>query len=188
MILQNQPPPVAVNATATYRRNNHDYTVKLVTGKERPLEVWLGKQKITEGLRESYRPWKVMIADVDGDGIPEIVIGVYRKSNYTPAWARSIFVMTFDGKELIRKWMGSSMGRPLFDFTFGPEKTKRLITIQEAIDGRQVLSCWDWSGFGFRRRERELFAKSIKFNGWTGSTLNITFDGKKTKLPLSKLP
>ena len=188
MIQQNQTPPIAVNATAIYKRHNHEYKVTLVTGKARPLEVWLGKKKITEGLREGYRPWKLMVADVDGDGIPEIVVGVYRKSNYTPAWARSIFVMTFDGKELIRKWMGSSMGRPLFDFTFAPEKTQRLITIQEAIDGQQVLSSWDWSGFGFRRREREIPAKSIKLDGWFGTNLQVTINGKKAELPLSKLP
>lgn len=188
MIQLNQPPPTPVKASAIYRRDRKEYTIKLVPGKARPLEVWEGKKLITEGLRQEYRPWKLVIADVDGDGIPEILIGVYRKSPYTPAWAQSIFVMTFDGKELIRKWMGSSMGRPLFDFTVAPEKTQRLLTVQLREDGKQALSSWDWSGFGFRRREREIAARAIELDGWIGTTLNVRIDGKLTKLPLGKLP
>jgi hypothetical protein len=187
MLFQDQPPPTPISAVASYKRAGIEYVVKLVPGKARPLEVWKGKQLIAEGLRESYKPWKLIVADVDGDGIPEICAGVYRKTPYTPAWARSIFVYTFDGKELIRKYMGSSLGRPTYDFTFTPEKTQRLLTVQEGLNG-QVLSGWDWNGLGFNRHRKEIEAMTIVIQGWEKQVLKLVINGKPKSLRLSELP
>ena len=93
---------------ADYVRPEATYEIRLVPKAKRPLQVWRNGKKLDETLLPSYMPWKLAIADVDGDQLPEIVVGVIRKTQYTPVEHKCIFVSRFDGRNLKRKWMGSS--------------------------------------------------------------------------------
>ncbi len=68
-------------------------------------------------LLTRYHPWKLEVADVDGRG-QAIVVGVNKKTHNLPFPHRTLFLYSFNGQELKRKWTGSTMGRPLLDFCF----------------------------------------------------------------------
>lgn len=72
-------------------------------------------------LRPAFRarnlnPWKVLLADVDGEAGIEVVVGVYKKSRFDPVMARRLFVYNWNGRRLLPKWLGSRLSRRFVDF------------------------------------------------------------------------
>ena len=61
-------------------------------------------------------PWKLQIADVDGDGQREIVAGVWKKSPMDQVMARRVFVYSWNGARMLPKWLGSRLSRRFDDF------------------------------------------------------------------------
>src|SRR4051812_45308542 len=57
-------------------------TIVLNREKEPALSVWRGKKLLWQGVHKRWQPWKLMIADVDGDGRYEIIVGVYKATHY----------------------------------------------------------------------------------------------------------
>lgn len=147
---------IQASFVASYARPEATYEVRLDPSAERPLQVWKGDKLLDQTLLPSYKPWKLMIADLEGDGFLEIVVGVERITKYTPVVHKCLFVLRFDGKKIQRKWMGSSMGRPLVDFTFAKrvkdnKNFDQLITLETNLESQGVASVWKWHGFGFRK-------------------------------------
>lgn len=103
-------------------------------------EIWRGLG--------SLNPWKVLIADADGDGLEEIAVGVYKKSRFHPIMAKRLFVYSWDGEGLQPKWLGSRLSRPFTDFAFMDGK---LVAIEETRDQAMELAVYEWNGFGFSR-------------------------------------
>src|SRR5471030_1122721 len=92
------------------------YAVVLDSRAEHPLQVWRGDSKVADSLLAAYHPWALQVADVDGDGDDEMAIGLTKPTKYLPFPHRTLFIMRFDGKQIIRKWAGSTLGRPLLEF------------------------------------------------------------------------
>jgi hypothetical protein len=112
----------------------------------RPREIW-------RGISGSLKPWKVQIADVDGDGREEIAVGVYKKARFHPVMAKRPFVYGWDGEDIYPKWLGSRLSRPFTDFVladFG-EGPAKVIAVEETKDGANELAVYSWHGFGFIR-------------------------------------
>jgi hypothetical protein len=134
------------------------YAVLLDTKAQHPLQVWQGDRKLADSLQRAYHPWALQIADVDGDDEDEIAVGLTKPTTRLPFPHRTLFIMRFDGKQIVRKWAGSTMGRPLLEFCFTPKvkgKPQTLFTLESLLHGGVALSAHEWTGFGFRKIGQE---------------------------------
>ncbi len=60
--------------------------------------------------------WKVCQGDVEGDGEPEIALGVYKKSPHHPVMAKRVFLYNLREGELQAKYRASRLSLPMEDF------------------------------------------------------------------------
>ena len=144
--------------TAVLRHHGQTYQVRLDPAAAYPLQIWQNGHKRAESLHKSFTPWKLQIVDVDGDDVDEIAVGVTKTTPNLPFRHRTLFILRFDGEKIGRKWTGSTMGRPLIDFCFGPKRQGRpqvLFTLEKRLDGWTALSAHEWTGFGFRKVGRQ---------------------------------
>jgi len=101
--------------------------------------------------------WKVLVADLDGDGIDEVILGIWSSisRHKEPLPSRAIWVMRWDGTDLVPLWRGSAMSLPLLDFEVqkadGEAQLKTLETRKEVC----FDSTYSWTGFGFTLKDRE---------------------------------
>lgn len=123
-----------------------------------------------------FGPWKVQAADVDGDGIHEISIGVYKTSRFHPVMAKRPFIYNWDGSGISPKWLGSRLSRPFSDYIFADidkDGADELIASEYDRDGSMVITSYDWNGFGFdRKSESEPFKEVI-----LSSRIDLESDG-----------
>jgi hypothetical protein len=92
------------------------------------------------------------VADLDGDGIYEIILGVFKKTRFFPKPHNCLFVLGWDGKEGFPKWLGSRLSKPFTDFTFyelDDKKGAELISLEVTHTGKRCIVVYTWCGFGF---------------------------------------
>jgi hypothetical protein len=129
------------------------------------LIIFSYNNTLDEVFRVAYKelnPWKVMTGDVDGDGVKEISLGVYKKSDFHPIMARRPFIYNWDGSELSPKWLGSRLSRPFEDYIFSDvddDNMDEIVAIEILQDGEKALNSYKWKGFGF-----EELAESQKYS------------------------
>ena len=166
------------------------YTVRLEPRAAHPLQVWTGGRKVAERLERRYHAWALEVADVDGSGVDSIVVGLTKPTKYLPFPHRTIFVMKFDGHKISRKWAGSSMGRPLLEFCFGPKslgKPQTLFTLERRLDGKAALCGNRWTGFGFAKVGEEKAWNSASDLRCEGARLILVANGRWIALPWKSL-
>ena len=114
---------------------------------------------LSEGFPQVYRknyshlkPWKIALGDVDGNGIDEISMGVYKESPLHPIMAKRPFIYSFIEGEMQPKWRGSRLSRPFIDYDFYDldyDGIDELVSIEILKEGRNIISAYKWKGFGF---------------------------------------
>ena len=96
-----------------------------------------------------YQPWKIRFADVDLDGIPEIGMGVYKKSPLHQVLAKRLFIFNFQ-QGLQPKWLGSRLSRPFIDFDFLSQNGQTTLYAIEISRNQQFrINTYAWDSFGF---------------------------------------
>jgi len=117
-----------------------------VTAKVHGKVIW-------RGIDRDWDPWRIAIADVDGDGIEDFVVGLYMHTRHSPRRIHTLYVFGFDGTAIYPKWRGSRLARDFVDFSIAKStKGDDILTLDRLLDGRFALSCYAWSGFGLRKR------------------------------------
>src|SRR5437763_1362775 len=133
-------------------RDGRRETISLDPEKDPTLSVRRGKKLLWRGVHQSWKPWKLMVADVDGDGSDEIIVGVYKATHYFPQPHNCLFIYGWDGRRAFPKWLGSTLSKPFIDFTFADlnhDGHKELIALEKGRDSRQWVAVYSWNGFGF---------------------------------------
>lgn len=138
-------------------------------------------QNKTNTKWQTPEPWKVteaISADLNRDGKNEMVMVVWRPhkvwpiDSFLPSGGRiagfhdrslsscHLILVGWDGKEYRELWAGSSLINPVFNIRAADldnDGYQELISLEGRYDNRNVtgnLTVWDWSGFGFRLRDR----------------------------------
>ena len=147
-------------------------TVQLVAG-DRPFTVALyenaaekrGFVTVERAERRWTSPvyslWKARAADLDGDGAAEVLLGIWshRRRHREPQPHRTVWVLRWDGRQLVESWRGSALARPLVDFETAEldgRAPRELLALERTPAGCH-LTAYRWNGFGFSgvaRRER----------------------------------
>jgi hypothetical protein len=97
-------------------------------------------------------PWKLESGDVDGDGITEIAVGVYKKSPFDQVMARRVFIYTWNGERLCPKWLGSRLSRRFDDFVLcdiNSDGLDELIALEVGKGALHRVAAYRWDVFGF---------------------------------------
>lgn len=153
-------------------------------GKE--LIIYNGVYDLTEIYREDFselKPWKIDTGDIDGDGIDEISIGVYKETIFHPVMAKRPFIYSFSDNTLLAKWRGSRLSRPFTDYTFydiDEDGVDEIISIEITENEKMLINSYKWIGFGIEglmeSSEFDNIAELWKANG---IYMNIENDGDK---------
>jgi hypothetical protein len=116
------------------------------------LSIFHGRRVLWRGVSARWKPWKLAVADVDGDGRREVAVGVYKSTRFFPKPHNCLFIYAWDGRLAHPKWLGSSLSRPFIDFAFmdgDAERQTKLAAIEIKRDGSRCLALYSWNGFGF---------------------------------------
>lgn len=98
-------------------------------------------------------PWKILMCDVEGDGKPEVAVGVWKKAQFHPVFDNRLFIYSWEKEMIYPKWLGSRLSSPFVDFDFrdmNHDGTAELIALEYQKDGLKRVMAYEWTGFGFR--------------------------------------
>ncbi len=120
------PSPISANAESLRESIEADLDldgrverIDIDRDREQTLQIRRGKKLLWEGVPAAWKPWKIEIADADGDGQFEIIVGVFKATKFFTKPHNCLFIYGFSGKSAFPKWLGSSLSRPFTDFTSG---------------------------------------------------------------------
>lgn len=120
----------------------------------------------------AIKPHKIQAGDVDGDGIQEIAICVYKTTEFHPVLARRPFFYRLVDGELESMWLGSRLARPFTDYTLfdvDGDGIDEIISIEYLENKNQVIAVYDWKGFGFEVRSlSDELEGTVAFTGAKG--------------------
>lgn len=98
------------------------------------------------------RPLKVQAGDIDGDGVTELAVCVYKEAKFHPVGAKRPFFYDIVEGRLAPIWLGSRLARPFDDYVLvdvDQDGICEIVSIETARSGRKLFAAYDWKGFGF---------------------------------------
>jgi hypothetical protein len=110
------------------------------------------RREIWRDWDRGFLPWKLLVAELDGDAEPEIALGVWKRTRFDPEKRNRLFIYDWTGGCLHAKWLGSRLVAPFSDFKFArPDAEARIDSLYalETEGGRRLVRKYHWNGFGF---------------------------------------
>jgi len=111
----------------------------------------------------AIKPLKVQLGDVNGDGVKEVAVCVYKTAEFHPVMAKRPFFFDLVEGNLIPVWLGSRLSRPFDDYILydiDADSSDEIIAVERLEDDRRVIAVYNWRGFGF-----EMLTQSEAFEG-----------------------
>ena len=103
-------------------------------------------------MDRGFHPWAITCAELDGDSLPEVAVGAYKRTRFHPVLENRLLIFDWTEKDTIfAKWLGSRLGFPFesFGFARAGDGIDRLLTVEHSGRERLVLRQYHWNGFGF---------------------------------------
>jgi poly-gamma-glutamate synthesis protein (capsule biosynthesis protein) len=158
-------------------------SINLNSERQNSLEIRHEEKLLWQGVPANWKPWKLDIADVDGDGIKEIILGVFKSTKFFPKPHNCLFIYGWNGQQAFPKWLGSSLSRAFTDFIFADldnrKKGDELIALEKTLEGKKGLTIYNWNGFGFTANRREGDWKTAKILGIKNGSVAVEADGQQ---------
>lgn len=174
-------------AVIEYDLDNDGWRESIVLDGEKDpaLSIRRGGKLLWQGVTAKWKPWKLRIADVDGDGRSEIILGVYKATRYFPKPHNCLFVYGWDGSRAFPKWLGSSLSKPFTDFAFADfnaDGQNELVALETRRDLLQSVAIYSWNGFGFTLDWQQGAWGKAKLVADKAGSLLVEADGERIAL------
>ncbi|MDF2907592.1 MAG: hypothetical protein K0R34_2913 [Herbinix sp.] len=132
------------------------------------------------------KPWKLVLADVDGDGEQEILTAVRKTTFYDKEEKNRLFIFNYINGKLVKKWTGSDIAGSWEDFVSGElvdTKGEEIIFITKTKEGSEKLFVYHWFDFGFLMLAQSGdYEDIIEVGILKENRINITYiDGQKKR-------
>ena len=117
---------------------------------------------MTDRWKLPYPIFKFELADINDDGLKEMVVGVIKKTRFDSTFSKRLFIFK-NYKGLVRPlWLGSKLGQPLVNFRCVEYSSKAIIrSIEKEKNGQYLVAEYKWRKFGlefinYLKRDMEL--------------------------------
>lgn len=91
-----------------------------------------------------YPVYRFCVGDVNGDGMDDAVVGVFKGSRHFPTPSRRVFIFKNHGGDVRPLWLGSRLGGELVDFNLVGSMVRAI----EKCEKGYAVSDYKWQGFG----------------------------------------
>ena len=100
--------------------------------------------------RLNYPVYRFDCADITGDGLPEIAVGVVKSTRYDPIVRKRLFLFKLYDTCYVRPlWLGSRVSFPLVDFRLMESKNgQRIRAIEQESDNQFAVAEYCYKTFG----------------------------------------
>ncbi len=115
------------------------------------LKIHNNATKETDQLHIKYPVYRFDVADVNGDGKTDILLGVIKSTHFEPQLDRRLFLLQIDSDKIRPLWLGSKVCMNLIDFKPVKKNGKvQIETIEKDKKGRFFIGFYEWGDFGLR--------------------------------------
>jgi hypothetical protein len=163
--------------TIISREGRADYGDLFVVFEQTSDQSW---KRSYENDFEDLKPWKIERADIDGDGVKEILTAVRKTTHFDKDERNRLFIFNYEDKKLIKKWTGSLMTGDWEDFTAGdllPIPGDELVFTMQSRNGKEYLSIYYWLDFGFQGLANSKIYQNIEKLSITGENqIQISYE------------
>lgn len=140
-------------------------------------------KRVYENDFQGLKPWKIELADLDGDGEKEILTAVRKATRFDQNEKNRLFVFNYKKGKLVKKWTGSDIAGTWEDFISGNLLSipgEELIFVEKAENQEEKISIYYWFDFGFLRlAESKSYEDIQKLSILKENRIQISYKGEK---------
>jgi hypothetical protein len=101
--------------------------------------------------RLPYKVFKIRQADIDNDGIDDIILGVFKSTVFDSTLKNRINIWNVDSNLISPKWLSSFLPHPLYDFEISNSNNETLVrTIEYEQNKLFLVAEYKWHSFGLK--------------------------------------
>jgi len=126
---------ISANAQSFSLQQVNDSLSRLILTTDNGSDYWMVR----------YPVYRFCVADVNGDGIEEALVGVIKSTRYFHDIDKRLFIYKNINNRIDRLWMGSRVGGKIIDFNV---KDGKIVCVSKMEDDNYVVAEFTMARFG----------------------------------------